>query len=83
MNLTILGSSQCTRRLVKKKNEMAREKALKRGNWFEGGGDKEEWKKLTKTTDRRMNKKKVQKAESKNGEAATLLFFYVPRGAYW
>ena len=41
---------------------MAREKALKRGNWFKGGKEKEEWKNLTKTSNRRMNKKKFRKA---------------------
>ena len=40
------------------RNEMARRKALKRENWFKGGKEKEVWKKLTRTTNMKIMKKK-------------------------
>ena len=57
-----------------RRNEMARDKALKRGNWFKGGKEKEEWRNLTKTSSRRMNRKKFQKAGDKKGQVAIVVF---------
>ena len=59
---------------------MAKEKALKRGNVFKGGKEKEEWKSLKKTTNTRMNKKKFQKAGDRKGQAATVVFIPSTKG---
>ena len=63
-----------------RRNEMAREKALKRGNWFKCGKEKEEWRNLTKTSSRRGNRKKFQKAGDKKGQAATVVFVQSTKG---
>ena len=58
-----------------RRNEMAREKALKRGNWFKGRKEKEEWRNLTKTSSsRRMNRNRFQKAGDRKGQAAIVVF---------
>ena len=46
-----------------KRNEMVRGKALKRGNWLKGGKDKKEWKKLPKTTNKKIMKATVEFGE--------------------